>query len=62
LSTGGIPAAAPRQVVAVDGSCTLPREDIGGKAWGLNRMRALGLPVPPAIVATTHACREPRAV
>jgi len=58
LSAGGIPAVAPRQVVAVDGSCTLPREDIGGKAWGLNRMRALGLPVPPAIVATTHACRE----
>jgi len=46
------------QVVAVDGSCALTREEIGGKAWGVNHMRALGLPVPPAIVATTHACRE----
>lgn len=58
MSAGAIPAAASAQVVVVDGSCPLPREDIGGKAWGLNRMRALGLPVPPAIVATTHACRD----
>ena len=58
MSAGGIAAAASAQVVAVDGTCTLSREDIGGKAWGLNRMRALGLPVPPAIVATTYACRE----
>lgn len=46
------------QFVVLDGSCTLPREDIGGKAWGVNRMRALGLPVPPAIAVTTQACRE----
>ena len=44
-------------VCAVDGTCTLTREEIGAKAWGVNRMRALGLPVPPAIVATTVACR-----
>jgi pyruvate,orthophosphate dikinase len=42
----------------VDGSCPLTREEIGGKAWGINRMRALGLPVPPAFTMTTHACRE----
>ena len=53
-----IAATEPKHVVALDGSCTLPREDIGGKAWGINRMRALGLPVPPAIVTTTRACRE----
>jgi pyruvate,orthophosphate dikinase len=58
LNKGEIAATASAQVVVVDGSCTLPREDIGGKAWSLNRMRALGLPVPPAIVVTTHACRE----
>jgi len=58
LNTGEIAATTSAQVVAVDGSCTLPREDIGGKAWSLNRMRALGLPVPPAIVVTTHACHE----
>jgi pyruvate,orthophosphate dikinase len=58
LGANQIAAAAATQVAVVDGSCTLPREDIGGKAWGLNRMRALGLPVPPAIVVTTHACRH----
>lgn len=45
-------------VVVVDGTCSLTREEIGAKAWGVNRMRSLGLPVPPAIVATTHACRD----
>ncbi|HEU5282729.1 MAG TPA: pyruvate, phosphate dikinase [Burkholderiales bacterium] len=58
MNTGEITATGPAQVVVLDGTCTLPREDIGGKAWSLNRMRALGLPVPPAIVVTTHACRE----
>ena len=57
MSGGRIPAT-PVHVVVVDGSCTLTPADIGGKAWSINRMRALGLPVPPAIVVTTHACRE----
>lgn len=51
-------AAEVPHVVALDGTCTLSREDIGGKAWGVNRMRALGLPVPPAFVVTTAVCRE----
>jgi len=51
-------ATGSSKVVAVDGSCRLPREELGGKAWGINRMRALGLPVPPAFTMTTHACRE----
>ncbi|MBB5918640.1 pyruvate,orthophosphate dikinase [Nocardia transvalensis] len=42
-------------VVALDGSCALPRERIGGKAWSIDRMRALGLPVPPAFALTTDA-------
>src|SRR5512140_1435192 len=46
------------QLAALDGLCTLTPEEIGGKAWGINRMRALKLPVPPAFVVTTHACRE----
>jgi pyruvate,orthophosphate dikinase len=50
--------AQPARVLELDGTCPLGPEDIGGKAWGINRMRALGLPVPPAIVVTTHACRE----
>jgi pyruvate,orthophosphate dikinase len=58
MDPDAILATSPAQVVVVDGTCTLPREDIGGKAWSLNRMRALRLPVPPAIVVTTGACRE----
>ncbi len=50
--------SGPALVCAVDGSCTLTREEIGAKAWGVNRMRSLGLSVPPAIVATTYACRQ----
>ncbi|MEV5835453.1 pyruvate, phosphate dikinase [Nocardia sp. NPDC052112] len=44
------------RVVALDGTTGLSREELGGKAWSINRMRALGLPVPPAIVATTDNC------
>ena len=50
-------ALASPLVTAVDGSCTLAREAIGSKAWGVNRMAGLGLPVPPAFVVTTAACR-----
>ncbi|WP_454198702.1 pyruvate, phosphate dikinase [Nocardia sp. Marseille-Q1738] len=45
-------AAGAAPVVAVDGTCSLSRERIGGKAWSINRMRALGLSVPPAFVIT----------
>jgi pyruvate,orthophosphate dikinase len=58
LSANKNARAAPVFVCAVDGTCTLTREEIGAKAWGVNRMRSLGLSVPPAIVATTYACRE----
>ena len=58
MNSDGIATSEPKQVVVVDGSCTLTREEIGGKAWGVNHMRALGLPVPAAIVVTTRACRE----
>ncbi|OLT23143.1 pyruvate, phosphate dikinase [Pseudonocardia sp. CNS-139] len=47
----------PELVVVLDGGTELSREELGGKAWSINRMRALGLPVPPAIVATTVNCR-----
>ncbi len=50
-------APLPR-VVPLDGHCTLGRDELGGKAWGINRMHALGLPVPPAFTVTTRACRE----
>lgn len=46
-----------RLVVPLDGTTDLSRAHIGDKAWNINRMRALGLPVPPAVVATTAYCR-----
>jgi pyruvate,orthophosphate dikinase len=32
------------------------REEVGGKAFGINTMLALGLPVPPAFVLSTDEC------
>ncbi|MGW5107028.1 pyruvate, phosphate dikinase [Nocardia sp. NPDC004123] len=45
--------AAGATVVELDGACGLSREKIGGKAWSIDHMRALGLQVPPAFVITT---------
>ncbi|MGK8523946.1 pyruvate, phosphate dikinase [Nocardia asteroides] len=47
-------AAGAAPVVELDGACSLSREHIGGKAWSVNRMRALGLSVPPAFVITVQ--------
>ncbi len=41
----------------LDGTSLPERTRVGGKAWSIARMRALGLPVPPAFVVTTDACR-----
>jgi pyruvate, orthophosphate dikinase len=43
-------------VLALDGAQPLQRELVGGKAYSLNRMRRLGLPVPPAFVLATSMC------
>jgi pyruvate,orthophosphate dikinase len=40
----------------LDGSCRLPMEALGNKAHGINLMRGLGLPVPPAFCITTEVC------
>ncbi|MEV5833213.1 pyruvate, phosphate dikinase [Nocardia sp. NPDC052112] len=45
-------------VVELDGACGLSRERIGGKAWSVDHMHGLGLPVPPAFVLTTEAWAE----
>ncbi len=47
---------SPRWTLRLDGATLPPRELIGGKAWSIARMLALGLPVPPAFVITTEAC------
>jgi pyruvate,orthophosphate dikinase len=44
--------------VVLDGSELPSREEIGGKAWSVARMRRLGLPCPPAFVLPTRVCRE----
>ncbi|RHW24712.1 pyruvate, phosphate dikinase [Nocardioides immobilis] len=49
-------AGVPVGVVRLDGTCTLGRTAIGGKAWSVNAMRALGLSVPPAVALTTGSC------
>src|SRR5258708_12900434 len=41
----------------LDGSNLPDKALIGGKAWSIARMMSLGLPVPPAFVVTTEACR-----
>lgn len=43
--------------IRLDGSELPDKQLIGGKAWSLARMRSLGLPVPPAFVVTTRACK-----
>jgi pyruvate, orthophosphate dikinase len=42
----------------LDGRRELDRNLVGGKAWSVNRLRSLGLPVPPAFTLTTDVCRE----
>jgi pyruvate,orthophosphate dikinase len=48
-------APPSRWVLALDGTQTLSRALVGGKAWSVNWMRSLGLPVPPAVTLTTEA-------
>ena len=42
----------------LDGSAPGDREILGGKAFSVNRMRGLGLPVPPAFVLPTYVCAQ----
>ena len=42
--------------IGLNGEGAPGRELIGGKAWSVARMQALGLNVPPAVVITTRAC------
>lgn len=42
--------------VPLDGSVSADRSLLGGKAWGLQQMHQLGIPVPPAFTITTEGC------
>jgi len=51
-------AGIASRVVRLDGTCELDRAAIGGKAFSVNSMRSLGLPVPPAVALTTGCCAD----
>ncbi|WP_246195619.1 pyruvate, phosphate dikinase [Halopolyspora algeriensis] len=54
--------AAPRvDAVLLDGKTGLSKHSLGGKAEGIERMLALGLPVPPAFVLSTGVYQRFRA-
>jgi phosphoenolpyruvate synthase/pyruvate phosphate dikinase len=53
---GAVPLMADR-IVWLDGG-VFSRDLVGGKGASLNRLFALGAPVPPAIGFTTHAYRD----
>ena len=46
------------RVQALVGGGQLTRELLGGKAWSIQHMLSLGIPVPPAFVVTTAVCHE----
>jgi pyruvate, orthophosphate dikinase len=45
-------------VVRLDGNAGLPRTALGNKGYGIDAMRRLGLPVPPAFGVTTEVCAQ----
>ncbi len=51
-------ASESNWIIHLDGRELPDRALIGGKAWSIARMTALGLPVPPAFVITTKACLD----
>lgn len=56
LSNTDSSSSTDHDVVLLDGSSPGDRESLGGKAYSVNRMRALGLPVPLAFALPTSVC------
>jgi pyruvate,orthophosphate dikinase len=52
------PAQTLERVLRLDGSTAYDSEVVGGKGASIARMRALGLPVPPAFVIPIEECRR----
>jgi len=46
------------RILVLDGSTTYGKDVVGGKGASVARMRALGLPVPPAFVLPIEECRR----
>lgn len=51
-----VPDLAEDIVVLLDGSARGTRETLGNKGFGINLMRGLGLPVPPALCLSASVC------
>lgn len=49
-------APADLRAVVLDGTVELGKEVLGGKAWGIVRMRRAGMPVPPAFALPVGEC------
>ena len=45
-------------VIKLDGKAVITKSLVGGKAWSISEMQRLDIPVPPAFVITTEACRH----
>ena len=45
-------------VVRLDGGSAVNKSSVGGKGWSISEMKRLDIPVPPAFVITTEACRH----
>ena len=45
-------------ILALEAGALPERDTVGGKAWSIAHLQSLNLPVPPAIVITTDACRR----
>ncbi len=57
-SSTTLPSNTALSVLALDGCAPPDRELLGGKAYSINKMRSLDLPVPPAFALTTTVCRR----
>jgi pyruvate,orthophosphate dikinase len=53
-------ALTSEPILLLDGSTAAEKDLLGGKAWSIQRMVELGIPVPPAFVITTDVCRRYR--
>ncbi len=45
-------------VIRLDGTESISKSLVGGKAWSISKMKSLGIPVPLAFVISTEACRH----
>lgn len=58
MPTSLVDQATDTRVVHLDGHTGLGKDVLGGKAWSIDHMRSIGIPVPPAFVVTTACCHD----